>query len=515
MPQYAVFRVDFGRHIGLGHLMRCLALAAELKNRGLDIVWIARKPRKPLHDWVHYMPGTVWFLPGEECMSAREPRWRADAEQTTRLLQTRRIQPRWLIVDHYALDKRWHHLVRPYARAILHITDFIGPPLDCDMLLLPVNTVSTDDAKLCVPHHCQVFFGSQNALLHRQFAARRPASLRRRFRQQKAVRNVLVNFGGYDAANGTLLALRALAASGYTGQVHVVLREHAPFLSDVQHFTNRSLPQAVLHTNVSNIAPLAADADLALGAGGTSAWERCCLGLPAIIVTTAANQHHVAHTLHQRDAAHYVGSHKRVTVSAVTRAIHAFLQQPDKVRYTAKQAASVCDGLGAKRLALRMMPFTSRNGLPVTLRPMQPDDCRLVYTWQCHPATRRYARNPTIPTYSQHKRWFHRRLRDAKTIFHMIEHGAQPVGVLRLDQLNTRPTYEVSIHVSPQAARRGIGLAALHATRALLPHAVFHAVIKQENKASRQLFMRAGYNEHDTLFTSYPQKIKNEEGYIP
>jgi spore coat polysaccharide biosynthesis predicted glycosyltransferase SpsG len=93
------------------------------------------------------------------------------------------------------------------------------------------------------------------------------------------------------------------------------------------------------------------EADLALGAGGTSSWERCCLGLPTVMIATADNQRLIAKHLSEAGAVRFLGEWSAVDAASARAAIDGFASQPEELRQMAENAATLCDGLGARRLA--------------------------------------------------------------------------------------------------------------------------------------------------------------------
>jgi RimJ/RimL family protein N-acetyltransferase len=164
-----------------------------------------------------------------------------------------------------------------------------------------------------------------------------------------------------------------------------------------------------------------------------------------------------------------------------------------------KRAAAICAGRGTQRLLLALLqPVAVRNEKPVMLRLASLTDELTLLKWQQHPMTRRYARNPSIPTTEEHHRWITNVLSDVDCLLTIIERDGKPLGMLRLDR---RPdgasAYEVSILVAPDQFRQGIGSCALSLARQLLPAAELIAEVLPQNEASMKLFASSGYQRYD------------------
>ena len=151
---------------------------------------------------------------------------------------------------------------------------------------------------------------------------------------------------------------------------------------------------------------------------------------------------------------------------------------------------------------------TARDGRPVRLRPATKADAGVMLRWQRHPGTRRFSRSPGAPSEREHQHWLADRLADPGCLFNLILHGDAPAGVLRLDRIDSDQdpdnTYEVSILVAPDRHRLGIGRAALHLVRQLLPEAELRAEVLPGNVASDALFRSAGYIRRKGSFYSPP-----------
>ena len=132
-------------------------------------------------------------------------------------------------------------------------------------------------------------------------------------------------------------------------------------------------------------------------------------------------------------------------------------------------------------------------GGDVSLRPVEPDDCALMYEWQCDAETRRFARDPSVPTWEQHCAWFKA---NPGCVMWVILFRDKPAGVLRFDRRAEQgDAYEISINIAPDMRGKGVAKQALDLGRAALPDSLFIACVLEGNNASHALFRTAGYHQ--------------------
>jgi RimJ/RimL family protein N-acetyltransferase len=298
--------------------------------------------------------------------------------------------------------------------------------------------------------------------------------------------------GGVDSANATTRVVDAIAAAGLDVYVDVVLGARAPHLREV---TVRQNDRVAVHVDHPDLAALAAEADLAVGAGGTASFERAVLGLPSIIVGVADNQIGLSAAFAEAGAAEVVPSDIVTNATAFGERIKALAGDGERRKSMSKRAAAMTDGRGALRLLAAVAgTCEARDGKTVRLRLAESRDVDWLLDLQRQEATRRFARNPRIPDAAEHATWFASMLADSARLLTVITIDDEACGMLRLDRLTgTDPAFEISIAVDGQRHRSGVGRAALKLARQLAPGADLLATVKPENAASLALFAGAGY----------------------
>jgi UDP-2,4-diacetamido-2,4,6-trideoxy-beta-L-altropyranose hydrolase len=211
------------------------------------------------------------------------------------------------------------------------------------------------------PPDCRFLLGPRFALLRAEFVEARSRSLERR-RAEERFRNVVVSFGGVDSKNMTAKALDGVAQSGLDAEIVVVMGPSAPHLVSVRDKIDRlraTGKKIELLVNTNKMADSLVAADLALGAVGGTAWERCVLGLPTIAVSLAENQDGAAQALSALGAILHLGRHDQVDASAIAAALRGLALDPARRRAMSEAAAAVCDGRGARRAAEAMMELAA------------------------------------------------------------------------------------------------------------------------------------------------------------
>lgn len=357
-----ILRTDASLEIGTGHVMRCLTLAQALTARGARCRFVSRIQQGHMIDAVRAAGFDVLALPEPSADWApcgdgsNHAVWlgadlATDADQTLALLDGDVAD--WLVVDHYGIDARWETKMRRVGRKLLAIDDLADRPHDCDLLLDHTLNREAEQYAPILPVGCEMLAGSRFALLRPEFAAERPLSLQRR--RGTHIRRLLITMGGVDLHDITSRVLLALDACDlpYGVEVDVVLGRQAPRQQRVREAA-RDRPFAVrVHVGVDAMARLMADCDLAIGAAGTTALERCCLGLPAIALILAPNQREGALALRAAGAAVVIESDDRLeqALASAWRNIAA----PGVLARMSAAAATLCDGRGAEIVADRMV----------------------------------------------------------------------------------------------------------------------------------------------------------------
>ncbi len=358
----AVIRTDSSTSIGSGHLMRCFTLADMLREKGADVSFVCRELPGNL-SWLAREKGySLFLLPfdGRESVDGDVPSdytrwlgtdWATDADQTlTALLGESDID--WLIVDHYALDEKWEKRLRPHAQHIMVIDDLANRRHDCDLLL---DQDLYDQLGIrydgLVPGHCRKLMGPQFAFLRPEFTMERKTMRQR----DGHIRRVLVSFGGADSNNVTLKVVEAIQRLGRSHIViDVIVGAANPYYKSLER-SCRSFPSCRLHRQVKNMAELMSESDLAIGGGGSTTWERCCLGLPAIFIATAEHERYVAQVCGSAGIGKYLGYYADLTPDDIKEELERVCDQTETVRKWSEKAASLVDGLGTGRVCGEVM----------------------------------------------------------------------------------------------------------------------------------------------------------------
>jgi UDP-2,4-diacetamido-2,4,6-trideoxy-beta-L-altropyranose hydrolase len=500
------FRVDANAEIGLGHLMRCLSLADRLAAAGAcchflgygDVVRERAAERHVFHslpdvpaqkladadvegaqDYAHWLPGG----------------WRADAAACLDVLaDIGRVD--WLVVDHYALDRRWEEMLVPATIRLMVIDDLVDRDHACD-LLLDQNLVDGMETRyhLRVPAGCRQLLGPGYALLRPEFAASRAAAQARP--TLAGVNSILVMFGGVDAVDLTSEAVAALRELAYAGSLNVVV---GPLYANVATLRKSlaALPGAILHVAPCGIADLVAGADFVVGSPGVSSWERCVLGAPAAVVTVATNQAQIATALARVGAHWHLGASGSGTFDALKAALALALHSPDSLEGMRRHAFAVCDGLGTDRVVRHLAAPA------ITLRPATIEQAPMLHAWRNDERVRRVSFDAAVIDCETHMRWVEQVLADPQRHLLIAATVDGDVACVRFDCAGDEA--EVSIYLAPGLGDRGLGTAVIKEIRRWarinLPAVdTLSATVLANNPSSRKAFLNAGFQPRHEVLT--------------
>jgi UDP-2,4-diacetamido-2,4,6-trideoxy-beta-L-altropyranose hydrolase len=491
----AVFRVDASKWIGTGHVMRCLSLAEELRKNSCEVIFaclpqdgdmrmvIAKRYFRvcsltaPLNSDrpINYTNYKTWLLrsPREDCADFIQKIKSADI----------------VIVDHYAIGGEWHRVVKEaFACKIIVIDDLVRSQ-DADLVVDQTLNRSASDYS----GRAKVLAGTNYALLASHFSGKHEIALDRVARSNPP--KIMIYMGGFDLPNITSSVIKLLVKN-LKAKYTVVLSQHSPHHSAVKRFCDEH--KDVKHIEFStDMASLMLENDIAIGAAGTTSWERACVGLPTITIPIAGNQADNAERLQEKNA----------TVLVKMESISTDLLPAVKIltkNWTkhCKANLAICDGRGVSRLMLEIESLLMiKKEANVELVDATIEDIELVYSWQCMPETRKYALNPAVPSWMEHQSWMLTKLDRVADYFFIVKErlSGRPCGFIRLDRQD-KCDYLVSILIAPEFHGKGFGLSALQVVDRIYSDFYIHAVVKQANTASQKLFQKAGY-----------QKVSDEE----
>jgi UDP-2,4-diacetamido-2,4,6-trideoxy-beta-L-altropyranose hydrolase len=335
-----LFRTDASTASGTGHVMRCATLARALLEAGHEIRFLCREIPGNLNRWLEEQGFAVTRLAVPASATLSQP---VDAAASRLALDGRSYD--WIIVDQYELDAEWERAMAACGARILAIDD-LGRPHHCDLLLdQNYRNPAHELYPKRVNRTCRLLLGPDFALVRPDFTRNRPTSLTR---QRRALSHVLVFMGGSDAGNQTAKALAGLALAGRPDlTADVVIGATNPHRQRIEAACMK-MPNVTLHVQTPRMAELMVKADLAVCAGGTTTWERCVLGLPALVTILADNQAAIAEAMAAAGAQRLLGWHDKISARDYGEALAAL--DPGEIARMSERAAAICDGGGVARL---------------------------------------------------------------------------------------------------------------------------------------------------------------------
>lgn len=498
-------RVDASSQIGTGHFMRCLTLADALKGEGAQIRFVSRHMPEHLrgmlvakeHEFIPIKSRSTGTFDDRSHAHWLGTSQQADAQDTQEALSDQVWD--WLVVDHYALDVRWESLLRKTVGKVLVIDDIADRQHDCDVLL-DQNLYADMDTRYTgnVPPHCRLLLGPRYALLREEF---------RRLRKQITPRNglvrrVLVFFGGVDEDNFTGRTIEALSRLNIAGLcVDVVIGAQHPHREQIESACVQL--GGTCHVQTSRMAELMAAADLAIGAGGSTSWERCCLGLPALAFSIAQNQGPLVEEAALRGLLYAPLSLSGIAPS-IELHVQALIDNPRLLRLISLKALEAVDGLGVKRVR-REIGCSS-----IAIRGATPADSKNLLLWRNHPAVRAVSRDTKLIDNDTHEAWLKTVLSDPDRVLLMGEHQGTPIGVVRFDLCADEA--EVSIYLDPDHKDEGFGAELLLAAEQWLDEhrpaiLSIRAEVLDNNEPSHRLFRACGYQIRSSLYAKDVHRV--------
>ncbi len=491
----AILRADGSRQIGFGHLIRSLTLLTEFHRRGWRIFLATRtgnsneilnsNPIRELARNAEIIP-----LPGN-----------SELTQAKLMGALGGSIADLLIVDHYSLDGVFEAGFIDAAACRLVIDDLADRPHDCEFLVDSAPSRVVVDYRGLTNPKCRLLLGNEYSILRPEFAASRRRSIAR---HRKKIDRILVAPGATDASQIAIPILQALSkirSDGHSFAVTVILSSVSKSCAAVREFLAEEPQNWKLLVDRYDVAEILSKTDLAIGTMGSASWERACLGIPSIAVVVADNQLTNSQDFEASGGAIAITLDGEIQ-ARVSELVRGILRTPKCLNEMSESVAKLCDGKGSARIADAVEAFICnrkvRNDesdtLSLTLRPVREEDCECLFQWQCAPETRRYARNPAAPSWTEHRHWFEQRLRDEDDLFMMVETDDMPAGVVRLDPFEGDDAQEVSISLAPEYYSKGIALTALKMLSARVPDVDLMAYINPKNAKSIKLFLRAGFS---------------------
>jgi len=337
----ASIRTDASVRVGAGHVMRCLTLANELASRGAETSFICRDVEGNLNKLIEENGFRVFTLPSEVDFIT-------DCRLTEEYIKDRSLLTDLLIIDHYDIDFEYESKLRGAAKKIMVIDDFPNKEHVCDIYLSQDYSMVRNTDLL--PKDCMVLSGPDYILLRPQFQETRIKYKR----QYGRLNRILVFMGGADSKNLTYKVLKAITKiRRYDFLVEIVVGRLNSYTTKIEELALK-IPNSRLHLNVENMAELMAVSDLSVGAGGTTIWERCCMGLASIVIVLDENQLETAKHLADNKAVVNLGWYEDVDEKDIRDAIESLMDNSVRIKEIGINGSKIIDGKGAERVVSKI-----------------------------------------------------------------------------------------------------------------------------------------------------------------
>jgi UDP-2,4-diacetamido-2,4,6-trideoxy-beta-L-altropyranose hydrolase/UDP-4-amino-4,6-dideoxy-N-acetyl-beta-L-altrosamine N-acetyltransferase len=457
----AIFRVDSSLKMGTGHVMRCLTLAQVLKENGMNVEFICRKHEGSLIDKIRSSVFVVHELKVFEETKVdtklAHSHWlgatqQQDADDCIDILKADKSD--WLIVDHYALDEQWQKRLKPYYEKLMVIDDLADRKHQCDILLDQTFGRQQEDYSGRTPEGCELLLGPEYALLRPEFSEWREFSLKRRSKSE--FKQLFINMGGVDVDNVTEKILDELKICNLPNDIKItiVMGGSSPHLESVKSKSITLPYKTEVKVDVDNMAEIMSNSDIAIGAAGSTTWERCCLGLPTIQIVIAKNQLFLAETL----------SHHNIVklVREIKGTAHLLESSFEWMKSIGSSLLQICDGMGSYKVFNKMTDYKIilEEFGEVNLCNyvnLNENDKMLALSMRNHPEIKKRMYNDDLILEVDHFDFIKNLEIDTEKRYFLVKQKGNTIGSINFSKINYDNSVELGIYTNPFLKFKGFG----------------------------------------------------------
>ncbi|ALC86344.1 hypothetical protein AM499_11265 [Bacillus sp. FJAT-22090] len=345
-------RTDASIQIGSGHVMRCLTLASHLREENMDVSFICRDLNGNMIGYIESEGFKVNVLNSigkmDECLWMEEY-IEKDVTETLQYIANRKVD--LIIVDHYSIDEKWEQIIRPYVRKIMVIDDLANRKHDCDLLLDTTYGINHQKyMNLLLNKNTIMLLGSQYALLRKSFLKEKKV----RFNFNEKNIKIHIFFGGMDKNNFTYKFSEILLANLNNIEILAVVGEKYEHVATLIELKERYANKFHFFVNVNNMAGNMRKAHIAIGAPGTTTWERACIGLPSLYLSTANNQKSLLQHLERKGICIFLGQAEMITSKSFINQVRYYIDHFYILNEIFNKGQEAVDGKGGHKVTQKI-----------------------------------------------------------------------------------------------------------------------------------------------------------------
>lgn len=366
-----IIRCDASLKIGSGHVIRCRTLARDLAKKGSEVIFVCRNQPGDLINLLEKEFHVLQLRKQSsiDCSNLSGPAlyrgWLGcseidDALETIEAIKQANIYNiEWIVVDHYSLEEAWekyvsNHIPQKSIPQILVIDDLANRPHHAS-LIVDQNFFGKDTEhryNQLVSSSCIKLLGPKYCIIGSEYS-----ELRQLLPPRSDVKRMLIYFGGVDncGLNQRVLSTLEDSIPGPVG-IDIVLGVQAGNI-EINSKSHKNGSKIAIHKPMNSLAGLIARADLSIGAGGATTWERACLGLPSIVIPLSENQIEFNQALHESKYISLVSYNDSRFEDNILDEVKMMMTNPDLVRERSIRLAQLVDGNGKDRIIHIMKNF--------------------------------------------------------------------------------------------------------------------------------------------------------------
>lgn len=480
-----LIRADASQEMGIGHVMRCLALGQAWQDQGGVVHFCSHNLQDSLKKrllqenfYLHHLCDS----PG------------SDSDGNNLLQLANHLKADCLALDGYHFTQAFQDIVSEFNGKSVTIDDYGSIERYRTSYVLNPNMGASPKLYTNRDKRTELLIGIDYPLIRREF---RGQNFEDKLEKERPNR-ILVTMGGSDPTNSLVKVIEAVSGiKDTTMQFHIVAGPMNPNFEDLRDCCLPASRIKVSHS-VDDFSELYRWADIAISAGGSSNWEMCCYNLPRLIIQTADNQAVVAKHLSEAGIAIDLGQAFTVTATQIRYALQHLVNNRIALRNSRVACKKLRKKLTSNKLAKILAP-------PVELREASYDQAQLLFDWANDPATRKNSVQTKRIDWNEHQKWLEEKLNNSTTFLYIGYVKSKPIGQIRFDQIR-ESEFAITFSVDPNSRGNGYGSELIRLGIEQVRRftkAKFQAIARKRNVASIACFEKHGFSKVDHADPSF------------